>query len=134
MDLVHCLCFVKIMTTFGSLFFVLPNRSIIIYKLSEFFYLYLYQFQTISSDRLGPLEKGTPCPGYAQHNLQGILCATTPCLNRREHGRHEEPCRLIQYMPNKRYFRFGIKKFELCDALRAACGTVCREGLSTAVR
>ena len=45
------------------------------------------------SARLRPLEKGTSSPGRAQQ-LQILLCSTTACRNRREHGRHEESCRL----------------------------------------
>ncbi len=29
----------------------------------------------------------------------------------------KNPVNYLQYMPNKRYSRFVIKKFELCDAL-----------------
>ena len=29
----------------------------------------------------------------------------------------KNPVKYLQYMPNKRYSRFVIKKFELCDAL-----------------
>ena len=88
------------------------------------------------SARLRPLEQGTPCPGCAQRKLQDVLCATTACLDRREHGRHEEQGRLYTVHVEQAPFQIWDQevrtmrcRFRLCDTR----GTVCRERFSSAV-
>ena len=57
------------------------------------------------------------CPRLGEQRVQAALHVPIVLLYRREYGGREEQSLYPQDMPNKRYSRFGIKKFELSDAL-----------------